>query len=107
MAGTPPEDLLEWLMREEELVGVGAMQRGTFDVESARRLLEKELEIEVTESRITAVLEWGQTRYEALPAVGVLPSRFERPWGFQMVYRDVTTGKFISYATVKSKLALL
>jgi len=95
VAGTPPEDLLEWLTREEEALGTEAVERGTTDIEEARRLLYEELGYEPTESQLDAWMGAGKAKYEVLPEIGVSLLSFERPWGTQYSYYNYATHRFI------------
>lgn len=104
MPKTPEERYMEWLQREEELYGVDAMQRATTDMEEMKKLLRQELGYEPSETQVSAMTSVGRTRYEALPEVKVTTARFERPWGYQQTYRDVTTGRFISYAETSRRV---
>ena len=104
MADTPPEDLMEWLMREEERLGIAKTQRATLEIEEAKEMLFEELGYEPTEAQVDSFMETGKTRYEIMPEVGVTSRRYERVWGYQMVYTDVPTGKFLSYAEVSKRI---
>lgn len=106
MAGTPPEDLLEWLLREEETLGIDAVERGLIDIEAARALLYEELGYDPTESQLAGFQEAGQLKYERLPAVGVGFERVAFPWGYQPRYRDIVTGRYIGKADVSALIAL-
>lgn len=107
MAGTPPEDLLEWLLREEEKLGAERVSRATMDIEEAKRLLEEELGPDYTEAQATAFQEAGMLAYEKLPQVGASFERLVMPWGYQSVYRDVITGRYVSREDVWSALAAI
>lgn len=96
MAGTPEEDLLGWLEREEERLGFSTMQDALGDVERARALLYDELGYDITEAQFDALRGASTLRYEELPSISVTYSRIEYPWGYQDIYRDIVTGRFLS-----------
>ena len=96
MAGTPEEDLLGWLEREEEHLGFGTIQDALGDIEQARALLYDELGYDITESQFQGLLEASTLRYEELPSVGVIYSRAEQSWGYQDLYRDIVSGRLVS-----------
>lgn len=106
MAGTPPEDLLEWLLREEEVLGIGAVERGLVDIDSARRLLYEELGYEPTDAQLAAFAEGGALKYERLPEIGVRFEMVEYTYGFRPWYRDIATGQRVSKADVSAAIAL-
>lgn len=95
---------MEWLEREEERLGIVTTQRATTDIEEAKKMLYGELGYEPSETQVSTFMEMGKARYEIMPEVGVTSLRFERPWGYQTTYRDVTTGKFISYAETTARI---
>jgi len=105
MAGTPEEDLLGWLEREEESLGFGGVQDALSDVERARALFYDELGYDLTDSQFQALRSASDLRYEELPSVGVSYSRVEHSWGYQDTYRDVISGQFISRDDVFSLLS--
>lgn len=106
MPKAPEERYMEWLIRVEEEFGLAATQRGTLEIEEARRLLYEELGFEPTESQVSSFMMFGKARYEIMPEIGIMSYRFERPWGYQMVYRDIPTGRFISYPEVTERLRI-
>ncbi|GAI51971.1 unnamed protein product [marine sediment metagenome] len=92
---------MEWLDREEEIVGLDAVMRGTVDEKTLRELLYEELGYEPTEGQLGAWQQAGQAKFEQLPQVGVAFERLEQVvagqvWGYRPAYRDITTGRFIS-----------
>jgi len=103
---TPEEKYLEWLDREEDVVGVDAIMRAATDVQEAIKLLERELGYTPTENQVAAFQGAGFTRYEALPSIGVYFQRDYHPeWqGYQSVYRDIATGRFVAKSDVESAL---
>jgi len=107
MAGTPEEDLLGWLEREEERLGFSTMQDGLTDIELARQLLYDELGYDLTEAQFESLTHASMLRYEELPSIGVSYGRAEQPWGWQDIYRDVVTGRFVSAEDVYSLLATI
>jgi hypothetical protein len=107
MAGTPEEDLLGWLEREEESLGFSAMQGGLGDIESARALLYDELGYDITEAQFEALTGASALRYEELPSIGVIYARYEQAWGYKATYRDVITGRFVSAEDVFDLLSVI
>lgn len=105
MAGTPEEDLLGWLEREEESLGFSDIQDALGDIEKARLLLYDELGYDITESQFEALQRASMLRYEELPSIGVSYGRIEQAWGYQSTYRDITTGRFVSAEDVFSLLS--
>ncbi len=104
MAGTPEEDLLAWLEREEERLGFTAVAVGLSDIESARNLFYEELGYDMVDGQFEGLREAMVTKYEEFPSLGISFSRREYPGGFQSVYRDKATGRFIALADVQSLL---
>jgi len=104
MPETPPEDLMEWLLREEEIWGIGKTTRLTIDEEELREFLYKELGYEAHESQVAGFRDAAKIRYEIMPEVGITTARYLRPYGYQQTYRDVATGKFISYAETSRRI---
>jgi hypothetical protein len=105
MAETPAEDLMSWLQREEEVIGVAGMERASTDIEEAEDMLYEELGYPPSDAQLSAFMETAKTRYEAFPEIGITSYRFERDWGYQTVYRDVATGRFTSYSDVQERIA--
>lgn len=98
-------DFLEWLMREEEEFGLtGAIER-TIDPEACRRMLQEELHYkfpkEVSEAQVKAMYETARYKYETLPEIAARPELYVRPWGKQVTYRDIPTGRFIGREEVE------
>jgi len=107
MAGTPEEDLLAWLEREEERLGFTSVDDALGDITRARDLFYDELGYDITDDQFRGLSGANYSRYEELPAIGVSYGRVEQPWGYQPVYRDITTGRFTSGGDVRSALATL
>ena len=105
MAGTPEEDLLAWLEREEENLGFDLVQEALGDLERARQLFYEELGYDMTDDQFNALSGASTLRYEEMPAVGIDYGRIEQTWGFQPVYRDLMTGRFVSKQDAFSLLA--
>ena len=101
------EKYLEWLSREEELLGIDATARASTDVEAARRLLYSEIGYEPSESQISAFMEAGMTRYEQLPQIGVTYAREWHPefQGYESTFRDIATGRYVARTDVMAALA--
>ena len=96
MAGTPEEDLLEWLERAEEHVGFSELQDVLLiPFAEAQEMLYKQLGY-VAEGSFEALKEASTLRYEELPSIGVSYKLVEHGWGRQSTYRDVITGRFVS-----------
>ena len=104
MAGTPEEDLLGWLEREEERLGFTGVEGALGDIEKARDLFYDELGYDITDEQFKGLSDALVTRYEELPSIGVIYGRAEQPWGYQPYYRDVITGRFVSGGDVRSAL---
>jgi predicted Ser/Thr protein kinase len=107
MAGTPEEDLLGWLEREEESLGFSTFQDALGDIERARSLLYDELGYDITEAQFEALTGAAVLRYEELPSIGVSYMRYEHAWGYQDTYRDIATGRFVSGEDVFSLLSVI
>lgn len=95
---------MEWLQREEEVVGFDATVRASVDMEEARRLLFGELGFEPTEAQLGAFQQAGIARYEMLPQLGVTHAMEEHWWGYQSTYRDIVTGRYVKPEDVVSAL---
>lgn len=95
---------MEWLEREEEVLGLDTTVRTVGDLEYASTLLEEELGYTPTEKQLDAFMGAAQSKYESLPQIGVTPVVIERNWGSQVVYRDIISGRFVSYDDIKSAL---
>lgn len=107
MTGTPEEDLLAWLEREEEQLGFTSVDGALGDIEKARALFYDELGYDITDDQFRGLQDALATKYEELPSIGVSYGRIEQDWGYQPVYRDLTTGRFISGSDVQSALGVL
>lgn len=108
MTGTPEEDLLGWLEREEEVIGFNEMQRGLAgDYEEARERFFGQITGDLTENQFDALKAASDLRYEELPMIGISYGHIEHPWGYQKTYRDVVTGRFMSGEDVFSLLATI
>jgi len=107
MAGTPEEDLLAWLEREEERLGFTSVDDAMEDIQRARDLFYDELGYDVTDSQFIGLQDALTIRYTELPSIGVAYSRVEQAWGYQPIYRDTVTGRFISGSDVRSALSTL
>lgn len=101
MPETPIDKLMEWLTREEEVFGLTGSIERTIDPEACRRMLREELRYEPTEEQVRLMSEAAKYKYETLPTIGARPELYVRPWGKQVTYRDIPTGKFISRETVE------
>jgi len=107
MAGTPEDDLLAWLEREEELLGFDSVDRSLAEYESARSLFFDELGYDITEGQFEGLKQASVLRYEELPSIGITYERQEQSWGFQNTYRDKISGRFVNKEDVFSLLATL
>lgn len=107
MAGTPEEDLLAWLEREEERLGFTSVDNALRDIQQARDLFYDELGYDITEEQFKGLQDALFMRYDELPTIGVSYSRIEQAWGYQPSYRDVITGRFVAGGDVRSALATL
>jgi len=108
MTGTPEEDLLGWLEREEEVIGFNEMQRGlTGDYEEARERFFGQITGDLTENQFDSLKAASRLRYEELPQIGVSFGRVEQAWGYQETFRDVITGRFVKAEDAFSLLATI
>jgi len=107
MAGTPEEDLLAWLEREEERLGFTAVDDALTDVGKARALFFEELGYDMTDAQFEAMQNASFLRYEELPSIGTSYERIEQKWGFQETFRDTITGRFVAKEDVFSLLAAI
>lgn len=107
MAGTPEEDLLAWLEREEERLGFTSVEDGLSDIAKARDLFFDELGYDITDSQFVGLRDAQYLRYDELPAIGMSYGRIEQSWGFQETYRDVITGRFVAKVDVFDLLATI
>ena len=107
MAGTPEEDLLAWLEREEEQLGFTSVDNALGDIQKARDLFYDELGYDMTNDQFQGLQDALFTRYEELPSIGVEYRRVEQPWGYQPTYRNIITGRFVSGVDVRSALSIL
>ena len=107
MAGTPPEDLLAWLEREEENLGFTSVEEALTDIQKARVAFFKELGYEMKEEQFEGLKSALYSRYEEFPSISIEYGRIEQKWGYQPVYRDVITGRFVSGSDVRALLEQL
>lgn len=107
MAGTPPEDLLGWLEREEVEHSVGEVADALGDITRARELFYDELGYDLTEEQFSKLQETSYLRYEELPSISVHYELYDKAWGRQLIYRDIVTGRFLSQEDVYSLLATI
>ena len=101
------ERYLEWLEREEEVLGLDAIIRASPDIEDARRLLFDELGYTPTDAQLDAFMGAGTMKYQQLPEIGVGFERIEHTWGYEPTYRDLITGRFVSRRDVETTIAAL
>jgi len=104
MPKDPEERYLEWLDREEEKLGTDFMERATFDVDTFRTMLKDELTPEALAGNVQAILDAAETKYRDLGGVGAMFDRLQHAWGSQPIYRDLTTGRFISRDEINRRL---
>ena len=108
MAGTPPEDLMEWLLREEERLGADTTERMLADIEFLKEQLTEELGgFAPTDAQIGGFIEASQLLRERLPEIGVSFTPFIRRGKVFYQYRDLVTQQFMSAEDVWSALGLL
>ncbi|GAH76272.1 unnamed protein product [marine sediment metagenome] len=103
MPETPPEKLMGWLTREEEEFGLTGSIERTIDPDTVREMLREELRYEPTEEQVGLMYGAARYKYETLPTIGVRPELYVRPWGKQVTYRDVTTGRFMSREAIETR----
>ena len=99
MAGTPEEDLLAWLEREEQNLGFTTVEGGLENLTKARALFYDELGYDITESQFAALKDSQILRYSELPMIGAAYDRVEQAWGWQPVFR--IKGRFASWEQVQ------
>lgn len=107
MAAEMSEAYLEWLEREEEVVGLIETMRASTDIEAARDLLRRELQMEPTDAQLDAFMGAGGMRYSIMPEANVGFERVEQVWGKQSIYRSLETGRFVSRTYVEEAIARL
>ena len=105
MAGTPEEDLLGWLEREEEILGFSDVDDALTDIGKARQLFYDELGYNMTEEQFEGLSGAFNTRYEELPDVGVQFELQITKWGTQPTFRDTVSGRFVSKEDTFSLIA--
>ncbi|GAH64923.1 unnamed protein product, partial [marine sediment metagenome] len=88
MAGTPEEDLLAWLEREEERLGFTSVDDALTDISKARDLFYDELGYDVTDDQFGGLQAALYTRYDELPAIGVSYMRIEQEDGSHILMWD-------------------
>ena len=100
------EKYLEWLDREEDVLGLDAMMFGSESKDNMFLLLKQELGYEPTDSQVNSMFDAATQRYEIMPEVEVSYDRIWHPehLGYQSTYRDTTTGRFISRADVQARI---
>lgn len=111
MVGTPEEDLLAWLEREEERLGFATVETGLTDIDRARALFYDELGYDITDEQFMGLKQAEYLRYEELPAVDIRYEgrtifrdklgRFttkELAWSseYEHYYRDLLTGRLMT-----------
>ena len=109
MAGTPEEDLLGWLEREEEELGFADVENALTDIGKARALFYDSLGMEMTDDQFAGLKDAQFLRYDELPSIS---TSFERIYhksfaGYQESYRDTMTGRFVSKEDVYSLLGTI
>tara|TARA_Y100000310_G_scaffold154415_1_gene153974 strand:+ start:4483 stop:4806 length:324 start_codon:yes stop_codon:yes gene_type:complete len=102
MAGTPEEDLLGWLEREEERLGFADIEDALGDIAKARDLFYDELGYDITDDQFQGLKDALVTRYEDFPTAGVKTTRDEHSWGYQTTYR--IKGRFASFTQVQEAI---
>lgn len=101
------ERYLEWLDREEQVLGIGVTMRASTDIEDAKQLLWRELDYEPKDWQVQPFFEAMQVKYQILPRIDVGFERIEHAWGYQSTYRDLITGRFVSRRDVETTIAAL
>lgn len=99
--------MLGWLERSEEILGFSEVQSALTDMEKAQELFYNELGYDISGAQFERLQAASELRYEEMPAIGVSSDLIDRAWGFQRVYRDVITGRFVSGADVVSLLSTI
>lgn len=98
------EEMMQWLDREEEVLGIDVLTRATTDVEAARELLYSELGYEPTSKQLSGFMEIAGERYEKMPELGIMHETIWHPkfTYYQPVWR--VKGRFASVAEVRGLL---
>jgi len=107
MAGTPEEDLLGWLEREEEHFGFSEFEDMMTDFEKARKMWYDEMGWDMTEEQFTSLHHAADLRYDELPSISINFSLREYKSGWVPQYRDVVSGRFVAGADVFNLLATI
>jgi len=107
MAGTDIETLMKWLDREEQEWGIQAMIGRTVTEDRLAAWLQEELGMRYSPDLVPTFYEVARAKYEIMPAINISTAVYERKWGKQLIYRDINTGKFISYKTVAERFGSL
>lgn len=112
MAGTDPEELMEWLLREEEILGATETERMIADIELMKERLAEELGYIPSDAQVEALQQAGLLAYERMPEIGIhferIPIRKARPeLGLRPAYRDIATGEFAAKEDVWAAIGLL
>lgn len=100
MVETPPEDLLEWLTREEEEFGTARVEGAATDYARARDLLYESLGYEPSEEQVGGFMEVAMVKHEILLELGVSMIPIERPWGKTYSYYNYATHRFAKVTDV-------
>uniref|UniRef100_A0A6H2A525 Uncharacterized protein n=1 Tax=viral metagenome TaxID=1070528 RepID=A0A6H2A525_9ZZZZ len=108
MAGTPPEDLMEWLLREEERLGADTTERMLADIDVLKEQLREELGgLPPTANQLAGFLEAGHLIREKLPELGIQFTPYFRRGYVYYQYRDIVSQQWMSAKDVWSALGLL
>lgn len=95
------EELLSWLLREEETVGITRITRATLDIEEARELLRSELyPFEPTERQVSGFMQAGEWKYEFLPQLGIEIHPVKEAWGTRYRYYSTVTKEWVGIPDV-------
>lgn len=100
MAGTPPEDLLAWLTREEERLGTTAVARAAGDYAATRDLLYDELGYEPEVAQIESLMGAYEVKNAILPELGIGIIPRETRYGKVYSYYNYATHRFTGAASV-------
>jgi len=111
MATTTDEDLLELVDRFD--VPIEDTTTGDRLREALREKLGKTFAEEVSESFLSRFQEGVALRYESLPSIGISYQLVARPptpklpsgW-YQGTFRDIITGRYVSYSDVEGLFGL-
>lgn len=94
------EQYLEWLERLDLDV------KDTVTKSRLQRVLREEFGMEPTQAQTDALFQAAHLKFDELIPEGFAPVLIERKTGRLQLFRELATGRFISFAKIKSRLGL-